>query len=234
MRFERPLLPAVLVRRYKRFLSDHRLENGQVVVAHCANPGAMTGIAEAGKATWLKPASNPRRKLGWDWELVAADGTLVGCHTGRPNALVEEAIRAGTIAELAGYDSLRREVMCGANSRIDMLLTGQDRPGCYVEVKNCHLRRRAGLAEFPDAVTARGARHMATLAAQVEAGFRAVVVYCVQRADCEAFQVAADIDPGYAAALGDALARGVEALAYSCRLSLEGIVVERRLPVVLA
>ena len=233
MRFERPLLPAVLLRRYKRFLSDHRLENGEVVTAHCANPGSMTGIAEAGMATWLKPASKPGRKLGWDWELVVADDTLVGCHTGRPNALIEEAIRAGTIAELAGYGGLRREVACGAGSRIDMLLAGNGRPDCYVEVKNCHMRRRGRLAEFPDAVTDRGARHMGELAALAGAGFRAAVVYCVQRADCEAFRVAADIDPAYDAALRAALARGVEALAYSCRLSLEGIVVERRLPIVL-
>ena len=156
MRFPRPLVPARLVQRYKRFLSDHELADGTVVTAHCANPGGMIGIREPGMRTWLAPAGNPGRKLQWDWDVVEADGTLIGCHTGRPNALVEEAIRNGTIAELSGYEAIRREVAYGTNSRVDMVLSGPGRADCYVEVKNCHMRRRGTLAEFPDAVTARG------------------------------------------------------------------------------
>ena len=193
----------------------------------------MIGIKDAGMATWLAPAGNPKRKLQWDWELVEADDTLIGCHTGRPNALVEEAILNGTIEELSGYAELRREVKYGTNSRIDMLLTDPDRPDCYVEVKNCHMRRDTTLAEFPDAVTTRGAKHMNELALMVEAGHRSVLIYCIQRMDCEGFTTADDIDPGYDAALRDALARGVEAYAYSCRLSPQEIVIDRRLPIVL-
>ena len=233
MRFPRPLVPARLVQRYKRFLSDHELADGTVVTAHCANPGGMIGIREPGMRTWLAPAGNPGRKLQWDWEVVEADGTLIGCHTGRPNALVEEAILSGAIPELAGYATLRREVPYGTRSRVDMVLSGPGRADCFVEVKNCHMRRQGSLAEFPDAVTTRGAKHMAELAAVVAAGGRAVLVYCIQRADCEAFATAADIDPAYDAALHAAIAAGVEVLPYACRVDTQEIVVERLLPLAL-
>lgn len=231
MRFPLPLKRGTLVRRYKRFLSDHILEDGRIVTAHCANPGAMTGIAEEGMTTWLRESGGPRRKLKWSWELVCADGGLVGCHTGKPNGLVEEAIGSGVIVELAGYETIRREVAYGSHSRVDLLLQDPSRPDCYVEVKNCHLRRNAALAEFPDAVTKRGARHMNELAAMVEAGNRAVVVWCVQRMDCEAFAIAGDIDPGFDAAAANAAMRGVETFAYSCRLTTDEIVIDRQLPI---
>lgn len=233
MRFPRALVPARLVQRYKRFLSDHALADGTVVTAHCANPGGMIGIKEPSMRTWIAPAGNPGRKLQWDWEVVEADGTLIGCHTGRPNALVEEAILSGAIPELAGYETLRREVAYGTRSRVDMVLGGPGRADCFVEVKNCHMRRQGSLAEFPDAVTTRGAKHMAELAAVVAAGGRAVLVYCIQRADCEAFATAADIDPAYDAALRAAIAAGVEVLPYACRVSTQEIVVERALPLAL-
>ncbi len=233
MRFPRPLVRATLVQRYKRFLSDHRLESGEIVTAHCANPGGMIGIKEPGLETWLAPAGNPERKLQWDWELVHANGGLIGAHTGRPNTLVEEAILNGAIPELSGYANLKREVKYGTNSRVDMLLTDENRPDCYVEVKNCHMRRQGTVAEFPDAVTTRGAKHMAELALMVEAGHRSVLVYCIQRMDCDSFRTAADIDPGYDAALRDAIARGVEVLPYSCRLTTEEITVDRRMPLLL-
>ncbi len=233
MRFPHPLVRATLVQRYKRFLSDHRLETGEIVTAHCANPGGMIGIKEPGLETWLAPAGNPKRKLQWDWELVHADGGLIGAHTGRPNALVEEAILNGTITELSGYANLKREVKYGTNSRVDMLLTDDSRSDCYVEVKYCHMRREGTVAEFPDAVTTRGAKHMTELALMVEAGHRSVLVYCILRMDCDGFRTAPDIDPGYDAALRDAIARGVEVLPYSCRLAPEEITVDRRLPLLL-
>ncbi len=229
-----PLTPATLVGRYKRFLSDHRLEDGSVVTAHCANPGAMTGIADPGMATWLREAAGRGRKLAWSWELVRAGGTLVGCHTGRPNEIVAEAIAGGAVAPLAGYRNIRREVPYGERSRVDFLLQDAALPDCYVEVKNCHLVRRKRLAEFPDAVTRRGRRHMEELADVAEGGARAVVIWCVQRADCEAFTVADDIDPGFGEALREAAGRGVETFAYSCRLTLEGIALDRQLPIRLA
>ena len=231
MKFPDPLISGRLARRYKRFLADVELEGGETVTAHCPNPGSMMGLAEPGMTVWLSRARNPKRKLKYSWELVAADDTLVGINTGHPNGLVAEAIAAGAMPELAGFERLRQEVRYGKNSRIDILLENDGAPPCYVEVKNVHLRRSPGLAEFPDSVTARGAKHLVELGDMVESGARAAMVYLVQRNDCETFKIAADIDPNYDKALGLALERGVEALCYACEVAPEGIEVVRPLPV---
>lgn len=234
MKFSRPLVRGTLVKRYKRFLADVELEDGSVVTAHCANTGSMLGLKEPGITVYLSANDNPRARLAWRWEAVGlADGTIVGINTGHPNRLVEEAVRAGTIGELSGYAEIRREVKYGRNSRIDLLLSGNGRPACYVEVKNVHMSRRPALAEFPDSVTSRGAKHLDEMADMVEQGHRAVMVYLVQRADCQRFSLAGDIDPAYAQGFARARERGVEAIAYACRLSEEEIVVERPLELAL-
>ena len=230
MRFPDPLERGTLVRRYKRFLADVRLEDGREITAHVANPGGMIGLADPGIEVWLSPARNPARKLRWSWELARIDDKLVGVNTAWPNAIVAEAIDDGRIAELAGYQSLRREVKYGQNSRIDVLLEAPDQTPCYVEVKNVHLKRDHG-AEFPDAVTARGTKHLRELASMVAAGSRAVMVYLVQREDCADFRIAGDIDPTYNAAFAEALDNGVEALCYACRLSTERIDLDAPLPI---
>ena len=231
MRFLAPLIEARLIRRYKRFLADVELADGTVTTVHCANPGAMTGLAAPGMRVLLSRSASPTRKLPLSWELVEADGGLIGINTAHPNRLVEEAIAAGVITELAGYDTIRREVRYGRNSRIDLLLSAEGRPDAYVEVKNVHLSRKPPLAEFPDSVTARGTKHLAELTDMVAAGHRAVMVYLVQRSDCTSFRLAADVDPTYAAAFTRARASGVEAIAYGCRLSDDEIVVAGSLQV---
>ena len=229
MRFPRPLVRGSLVRRYKRFLADIRLEDGRVVTAHCANPGAMLGTVDPGLPVWLLASDNPKRKLPWSWELVRAEGALIGVNTSNPNTLVPEALAAGKIPELRGYDSVRREVPYGKASRIDLLLEAPGHPICYVEIKNVHLKR-ADWAEFPDCVTARGAKHMAELADMMRAGHRAVVVYVIQRADCRRFRVARDLDPGYHRALEAAREAGVEVLCYACEVAEDRIAISESLP----
>jgi sugar fermentation stimulation protein A len=233
MKFPDPLVRGRLLRRYKRFLADVELESGEVATVHCANPGSMLGLTAPGSVVWLSPSRNPERKLRWSWELIEVDGHLVGINTGHPNALVEEAVAAGAIAELAGYEAVRREVRYGKNSRIDLLLESADKAPCYVEVKNVHLKRHEGLAEFPDSVTKRGAKHLEELGDTVAAGARAVMFYLVQRPDCTQVSIAADIDPAYDAGLRRAVERGVEAICYDCDVAADGIEVARRLPLVL-
>jgi len=225
MRLPLPLIEGRLVRRYKRFLADVELTGGEIVTVHCANPGAMTGLAEPGMKVFLSRAANLKRKLPLSWELVEADGGLVGINTAHPNRLAEEAIRAGAIPELAGYANLAREVRYGRQSRVDILLTDPDRGTAYVEVKNVHLLRRPGLAEFPDSVTLRGARHLDELSEMVAAGHRAVMLFLVQRNDATRFALARDIDPAYGAAFDRARNAGVEMLAYACEVTPSAVTV---------
>jgi len=235
MRFPSPLIPATLVRRYKRFLADMVLADGAETTAHVANPGAMTGLAAPGTRVWLSRSDNPARKLPYSWELAEVDlgsgPELVGVNTGHPNPLVGAAIADGAMPELAGYGALRREVRYGRNSRVDFLLEQPDRPSCYVEVKNVHLMRQKGLAEFPDSVTARGAKHLDELGAMVAQGHRAVMVFLIQIGSADRLALARDIDPHYGAAFDRARALGVEAVACRCALSAAGIAVAGAVPV---
>ncbi|MCG8597687.1 MAG: DNA/RNA nuclease SfsA [Kiloniellales bacterium] len=233
MRFDPSLLEGRLLRRYKRFLADVRLADGREITAHCPNPGSMLGLDGPGSRVWLSPADKPSRKLKFTWELIETEGTLVGINTGHPNAIVSESVAAGRIPELADYERQRREVRYGTNSRIDLLLERDLQPPCYVEVKNVHLKRGPEAAEFPDSVTARGAKHLLELAAMAEAGARSVMFFLVQRQDCCRFNLAGDIDPGYEKAFREALERGVEALCYDCDVRPDGIDIGRRLPMAL-
>ena len=226
MKFNTPLIEGTLIKRYKRFMADVTLNDGTVVTAHCANSGSMLSVKTEGAPVWISPANNPNRKLKYTWEIIEIDGHNVGINTGHPNRLVAEAIEAGAIPELAGYDELRREVKYGKNSRIDILLERDGKPPCYVEVKNVTMKRDLGpdgVAEFPDAVTSRGAKHLVELSDMVAEGHRAVMFYLVQRGDCPSFKIAGDIDPAYEAGLAKAFAAGVEVLCYQCTVNPEEI-----------
>lgn len=230
MRFDSPLISGTLVRRYKRFLADVDL-SGQVETVHCPNPGAMTGLDAPGSRVFVSRSANLKRKLPLTLEIVAADGTLVGINTGLPNRLAEEAIGASMVEELDGYETMRREVRYGEASRIDLLLSGDNRPDCYLEIKNVHLRRQPGLVEFPDCKTSRGARHLAELARQAEAGNRAVMLFVIQRNDGQAFRLARDIDPTYAEAFDLARQAGVEMFARACHVSETQIALADPVPI---
>jgi sugar fermentation stimulation protein A len=235
IRFSAPLIPATLVRRYKRFLADVVLPGGEEITAHVANPGAMTGLAAPGSRVFLSRSDKPSRKLPYSWELVEVDlGSgleLVGVNTAHPNVIAGHALAAGAIEALTGYASVRREVKYGQGSRVDFLLESPDRPPCYVEVKNVHLMREPRRAEFPDAVTTRGARHLDELATMVAAGHRAAMLYLIQIGSAERFALARDIDRRYGEAFDRARAAGVEALAYRCTISPEGIMLDRAVPI---
>ncbi len=235
MRFPSPLVRGTLIRRYKRFLADVRFDDGRLVTATCPNTGSMLGLTAPGSAVWLSESDSQTRKYRFTWGLVEADlgggPTLVGINTGHPNKLVAEALTAARIKHLAGYPGLRREVKYGRNSRIDLLLECADKGLCYVEIKNVHFSRRRGLAEFPDSVTARGAKHLAEMSDMVREGHRAVMVYLIQRGDAKKLAFARDIDPDYAAAYDKAIAAGVETIALRCRMSTDEIVVDRPVPI---
>jgi sugar fermentation stimulation protein A len=253
MIFSPPLSPARLLCRYKRFLCDVEID-GAVVTAHCANPGSMMGLLpetdgpprdapkpggpEAGPAAmseaWLSVSPNPRRKLPLTLELLRSGGALVGVNPSRANALAAEAIAAGRIPELSGYTSLRREVAVGPGWRVDLLLEGGGLPICLVEVKSVTLARpgaEAKIAEFPDAPTARGVRHLRELMGARTKTLRTVVLFVAQRGDCGSFGVAGDIDPAFAAAFVEARRAGVEALCYACDVRPEHIELGRPLTV---
>jgi sugar fermentation stimulation protein A len=224
------LVPATLTRRYKRFLADCVLETGEEIVAHTANSGSMLGLCAPSSRVWLSKSTDPNRKLSHSWELVEAHGGLVNVNTARPNAIVAEAIAAGQIPELSGYATLRREVKYGINSRIDLLLEDPQRGRAFVEVKSVTLTRTPGRAEFPDAVTARGAKHLAELVNEKANGHRAVMLFLVQVPAAATFGIAADIDPTYDAAFRRARAAGVEAIACLARVSLTSIDVVGTIP----
>ena len=224
MRFQSPLIPARLIRRYKRFLADVVLDDGREVTAHCPNPGAMLGLAEPGSLIWLEPNDDPRKKLKFGWRLTQLDGSnFAGIDTGVPNKVVGEGLRSGLVEPLSGYTDIRAEVAYGVRSRVDFFCQANDLPDTYVEVKSVTLRRDSPWAEFPDCVTARGAKHLAELTEMVAQGHRAVMLYLIQRTDCTGVRIAGDLDPSYARAFDAARTAGVEMIAYGTEITQDGV-----------
>jgi sugar fermentation stimulation protein A len=233
MQYSSQLIPATLLRRYKRFLADVELADGSVITVHSPNTGSMQGCADPGMRVWIRDTENPKRKYRFAWELSeTADGTLININTILTNHLVREGIERGVVTELQDYERIRSEVAYGVQrSRIDLLLErGEEQ--CYVEVKNVTARLRESTAIFPDAVTARGAKHLEELVHMVGQGQRAVIFFCVSRDDVSEVRPADAIDPHYGRVLRQALAQGVEALAYRLAVSGQGIELDCALPVV--
>ena len=222
--FAPPLVKATLIKRYKRFLADCRLPDGQTITAHCPNTGSMKTCGSPGDTVYLQFVTNPKRKLQYTWELTETQGGYVGVNTARPNGIVERAIIEGRVAELRGYDQVKREVKYGINSRIDLYLTKEDDDqACYVEIKNTTLLD-ADRITFPDAVSARGLKHLLELIEMRRLGHRAVMFYLINRPEGDIFAPASTIDPAYTAGLVEARAAGVEILAYRAIHSLKEII----------
>ncbi|MEE9375485.1 MAG: DNA/RNA nuclease SfsA [Rhizobiaceae bacterium] len=236
MKFVTPLIEARLIKRYKRFLADVRLADGEIITVHCPTPGAMLGLDDPNNRVWISNSNNPKRKLLYTLEMIEIrrpQGTvIVGINTMLANKIAEEAIAAGYIPELADYKTLRREVPYGTNSRIDLLLESKDRRPCYVEIKNVNYLRTPTLHEFPNCKTERGTKHLRELAAMAEQGARSMMLYVIQRNDGDKFSIAADIDPAYAKAFHSAQKQGVEALAIRCNVSQEEIIACDLIPIV--
>lgn len=233
MRFQTPLVPARLIRRYKRFLADVVLEStGQEVTAHCPNPGAMLGLKDDGMRIWLEPNDDPKKKLKYGWRVAElSEGNFACVDTGLPNRVVKEALQGQHVAELSAYRKIRPEVTYGTGSRVDFMLTQDGLPNAYVEVKSVTLRREADWAEFPDCVTSRGAKHLRELSEVAQNGARAVMLYLVSRTDCTKLKLASDLDPKYAEAFDAARENGVEMLCYASDISPEGMTLMNALPV---
>jgi len=223
MQFPQSMTKAILLKRYKRFLADIKLESGKTLTAHCANTGSMSGLTAPGLPVWIWKSQNQKRKLAWSLELVKLPSGLVGINTSRPNQLVAEALANKKIEALKNYSNIRPEVKYGEKSRIDFLLTQEGLPDCYLEVKNVHYSITKGLAQFPDSATSRGARHLDEMGKMCDLGHRAVTIYVIQRTDCTSFSLCEKNDPAYVAAFEAASKCGVESYAYSCAISAQNI-----------
>lgn len=227
MLFTSRLIRGTLVQRYKRFLADVRLPDGEIVTAHCTNTGSMLGCKEPGSAVYLSLSPNKGRKLAYTWEMIQIKRTWIGINTLLPNRLVAEAIEAGAIAELGGYEVIRREVKVSAHSRLDLCLEGNN-GCCYVEVKNVTASFN-GAAAFPDAVSERATKHLKELMRLKRKGHRAAIVFVIQRGDCDHFRPADEIDPEYGRWLRRAVKAGVEALPYLAKVTPKGIILTEKI-----
>jgi len=229
MKFNQSLIPGKLIKRYKRFLADIELENGEIITAHCPNSGSMKSCQTPGWEVRLSYHDIPSRKYKHTWEMVHNENCWIGINTGIPNQIVEEAIQNGKIDTLMSYTEIRREVRYGKNSRIDIFLQN-DKESCYIEVKNVTLVEEDDVYYFPDSVTERGRKHLYELIEMVKEGHRAIMFFLVQRNDGKLFMPASHIDHRYAESLKEAFAKGVEILVYRADVNPESIVLADKIP----
>jgi len=227
MEFSKPLIHGRLIKRYKRFLADITLDNGEVITAHCTNSGTMKSCLEDNAEVYLTPVDDPKRKTKFTWEMIKINDDWVGINTGNPNKLAFDAIKNGEIGKLKGYTEVKREVKF-RDSRFDVMAKNE-KEICFVEVKNCTLKK-GDYVLFPDAVTTRGKKHLETLIQVKEEGMRAVMLYIIQRTDVDKFALAKEIDPAYAKTLKKAHEKGVEIIPFQAKVTPEKIELIKELP----
>jgi len=223
------LISGTLVRRYKRFLADITLNDGQTITAHCANTGSMTECSQPGSTVYVSYHNNPKRKLKYSWELIQMPTSLVGVNTAIPNKLVLHSIQQNLIQSLLGYEHIKAEKKLDSGSRLDIFLWNHDKDCCYIEVKNCTLVTD-GVASFPDAVTTRGQKHLRELQQLQDEHTRCAMFFLIQRSDADVFRPADTIDPEYGRELRKAIKNGVEILIYDVDINLNGIRINKEIP----
>ena len=227
MTLHKKFINGILVKRYKRFFADVQLDN-KLVTAHCPNTGSMLGLLDAGNKVYLSESDNEKRKLKYTLEVIKLKSKHVGVNTHRTNRIVEKALNEKVFTFIKNIKEIRREVKYGENSKIDFLVT-TSKEQAYIEVKNVTLARNISVAEFPDAVTTRGTKHLIELGKLKKKGIRAIMLYIIQRDDCESFKLAKDIDPTYAENLDKAMKRGVEVFCYDCKFSNKDILINQEI-----
>ena len=227
MKFKEKLLQGTLIKRYKRFFVDIKYQN-ETITAHCPNSGSMMGLLNKGNSVWFSKASNPERKLKYTLEIMNVDKKLVGINTQLTNKIVLEALNQKKIKSLVKFDRIKTEAKFSDKTRFDFLISNNKKK-CFLEVKNVTLVRNNKIAEFPDAITSRGTKHLKELINAKKKGYESYILYLIQREDCKSFRIANDIDQEYKTAFNEALKNGVKMLCYDCKLSNEEIRLNNRI-----
>ncbi len=230
MNFENKLISGVLIKRYKRFFVDVLIKNKKIT-AHCPNTGSMLGLVDKGLKVWLTKSNNPKRKLQYTLQVVEKNGSKVGVNTHLTNKIFSHGVKSNYIKEFHKNDEIQSEVKFGLNTRFDFLIKNK-KTKTFVEVKNVTLSRSSGIAEFPDAITARGAKHITELLSASKKGFKIVIAFIVQREDCKKFKIAKDIDVNYSLLLTDAIKKNLQIICYDCKFSTKGIKINKKLELI--
>tara|TARA_B100000029_G_scaffold420298_1_gene426118 strand:+ start:204 stop:899 length:696 start_codon:yes stop_codon:yes gene_type:complete len=227
MKFKKKLLQGTLIKRYKRFFVDIKHQN-RTIIAHCPNSGSMLGLLKEGNKVWFSESDNPKRKLKYTLQIIESDNNLVGINTHLTNKIVLESLKTKKIQSLTKFNQIKTEVKFSVSTRFDFLISN-NKEKCFLEVKNVTLVRKKNTAEFPDAITSRGAKHLMELIKAKKKGFQSYLLFLIQREDCKLIKIAKDIDSDYKNAFDLAIKNGVKILCYDCKLSDEEIIINNQI-----
>jgi len=231
MKFKERLLQGTLIKRYKRFLVDIKYKN-KIITCHCPNSGSMMGLLDKGNKVWLSESDNPNRKLKYTLEMISVEENLVGINTFLTNKIVLEALNLKKIKNLIQFNNIKTEASFTKNTRFDFLISNSNEK-CFLEVKNVTLVRNQKIAEFPDAITSRGTKHLVELVNAKKKGFQSCILYLIQRQDCKVFKIAEDIDRDYKIAFNKAMKADVKILCYDCKISNEEVKLNNQIELIL-